>query len=250
MLKEERFQKLLSYLDENEFITVKNLSEKLNVSMPTVRRDLSELAARNQIVRSHGGAMRAGHQGNTAPPIDFRRSVNAREKAALARAAVRFIRSNSVIFIDASTTVAYLTDHLEPFRDLIVITNSLTTAVHLKNRGVRTYCLGGEVLPDSMAVAGRVAMEAVANFNIDVMFFSSYGVNSQGVIVDSSENENELRRHVLQNCGTSVFLCDDSKFGKSAVFNLESLSSVDYMITNGMPPAEYPALRKGLILVD
>ena len=250
MLKEERFQKLLSILDENEFITVKNLSEKLEVSMPTVRRDLAELAARNQILRSHGGAMRMDVKNNTAPPIDFRRSINAREKAAIARAAAAFLRSDSVIFIDASTTAAYLTEHLEGIRGLIVITNSLMTAVHLKNRGVRTYCLGGEVLPDSLAVGGRMAVEAVGDFNIDVMFFSSYGVNAQGVIVDSSEAENELRRHVLRQAASSVFLCDRSKFGKSAAFHLAPLGEVDYLISDGPVPESFPAPRKGIILAE
>ena len=250
MLKEERFQKLLSILDENEFVTVKNLSEKLEVSMPTVRRDLAELTARNQIVRSHGGAMRMDVKNNTAPPIDFRRSINAREKAAIARSAASFLRSDSVIFIDASTTAAYLTEHLEGIRGLIVITNSLMTAVHLKNRGVRTYCLGGEVLPDSLAVGGRIAVEAVGDFNIDVMFFSSSGVNAQGIIVDSSEGENELRRHVLRQAASSVFLCDKSKFGKNAAFHLAPLGEVDYLISNSPPPGGFPAPKKGVIPVE
>ena len=218
--------------------------------MPTVRRDLAELAARNQILRSHGGAMRMDVKNNTAPPIDFRRSINAREKAAIARAAAAFLRSDSVIFIDASTTAAYLTEHLEGIRGLIVITNSLMTAVHLKNRGVRTYCLGGEVLPDSLAVGGRIAVEAVGDFNIDVMFFSSSGVNGKGIIVDSSAGGNELRRHVLRQAASSVFLCDRSNFGKNAAFHLAPLGEVDYLISDGPVPESFPAPRKGIILAE
>ena len=191
--------------------------------------------------------MRTDVKNNTAPPIDFRRSVNAREKAAIARAAAAFLRSDSVIFIDASTTAAYLTEHLEGIRGLIVITNSLMTAVHLKNRGVRTYCLGGEVLPDSLAVGGRIAVEAVGDFNIDVMFFSSFGVNAQGIIVDSSEGENELRRHVLRQAAASVFLCDKSKFGNSAACHLAPLGEVDYLSSNSPPPESFPAPRESFI---
>lgn len=247
MLKEERFQKLLNILAENEFVTVKTLSEKLHVSMPTIRRDLAELADQNQLQRSHGGAMRLDEQYATTP-LDFRRSINAKEKAAIAKAAVRFLRSNCVIFIDASTTAAHLIDYLDGFRDLIVITNSLMFAAHLQSRGIRTYCLGGEVISSSVAVGGRIATEAASNFNIDIMFFSSYGVNDQGMVVDTSEKENELRRYILQHAGTSVFLCDKSKFGKNAVFNFASLDHVDYMITNGEVPEQYPRVRREVIL--
>ena len=66
------------------------------------------------------------------------------------------------------------------------------------------------------------------------------------MIVDSSEAENELRRYVMERAGTSVFLCDKSKFDKNAVFNLVSLTQVDYMVTNGDVPGNYPSVRKGI----
>ena len=248
MLKEARFQKILSILAENEYETVKNLSEKLGISMPTVRRDLAEMAAQNLLLRSHGGAMRVDAKQIT-PPVDFRRSVNAREKGSIAKAAAAFVRSNSVIFIDASTTAAHMVEYLDNFRDLIVVTNSLSAAVHLKTAGIHTYCLGGEVIPSSVAVGGRIAVEAASNVNIDTMFFSSFGINDNGMIVDPSEEETELRAYLLRHVGTSVFLCDESKFGQNAVHNLASLSEVDYVITNAPIPQHYPAVRKEVILV-
>ena len=54
MLKEERHQKLLKVLAEKEFATVEELSKSLLVSMPTIRRDLTELARRKLIIRNHG----------------------------------------------------------------------------------------------------------------------------------------------------------------------------------------------------
>ena len=137
MLKEERFQKLLGLLEADEFMTVQELSRQLNVSMPTVRRDLADLAAQNRIIRSHGGAMRMNEK-SSAIPVDFRRSVNAKEKAAIAKVAAEFIHNESVIFLDASTTAAYLFDYLQEFRNLIVVTNSLMAAIQLKNLGIRT----------------------------------------------------------------------------------------------------------------
>ena len=249
MLKSERFAKLLAILEENEFATVKELSERLQVSMPTVRRDLTELAAQERILRSHGGATRVDDS-RVRTPVDFRRSSNAREKAALARTAARLIRDDSVIILDASTTVANIVDYLEPFRNLIVVTNSLMVAAHLKSQGGRVYCLAGEVISSSLAVGGRLALESAENFNIDLMFFSSYGVNSRGMIVDPEESETELRRSLLQRADRSVFLCDSSKFGKSAAFSLAPLTSPDYVVTGAPLPPGYPDLGDRLILAE
>ena len=247
MLKEERFQRLLKILSEKEFSTVEYLSGQLQVSMPTIRRDLTELANRNLIIRSHGGAMRVPAEDTTAP-VDFRKSTNYRKKALLAREAVRFIHSNIVLFLDGSTTTSYVCDYLKGRQDLLVITNSLMTAAHLKSLGLRTYCLGGEVIGSSAAVGGALAIEAVSNFNIDLMLFSAYGVNHQGMMVDTSEEETQLRSFVLKNAATSIFLCDSSKFGRSAVYNIAPLSAVDYLITDGPVPSQYPAVGREVVL--
>lgn len=249
MLKEDRFARILAYLNENEFATVQELSEKLDVSMPTIRRDLTELSNRNQILRSHGGAMSIGQRENSVPPRDFRRSLHSREKSSIAKTAVGLITANSVVYLDASTSAAFLADHLDASQALIVITNSIPTAIHLSNRGIRTYCPGGQVLPDTFAVVGPIAMESVDNFNIDYMFFSSYGINDSGVIVDPNEGENEMRRHVLERCRKSIFLCDHSKFGKNSAFSLADLGEVDYVITDRPLPADCPAPRDSVILV-
>ena len=100
------------------------------------------------------------------------------------------------------------------------------------------------------AVGGALAIEAASNFNIDVMFFSAYGVNDRGMIVDTSEPETQLRSYLLKNAATSIFLCDSSKFGRSAMYNVAPLSQVNYMITDGAVPSQFPPVKDGVILVE
>lgn len=247
VLKEERFLKLLQILQEAEFATVEELSRQLQVSLPTIRRDLSELVNRNLIIRSHGGAMCIPTE-DTVTPMDFRKSINYRVKNKLAQEASRHIRNHTVIFIDASTTTAGLSEYLKGRQDLIVITNSLMTAVHLKNLGLRTYCLGGEVIGNSSAVGGTLAIGVASSFNIDLVFFSSVGINDQGMMVDTSEEETALRQFLLKRCTSSFFLCDSTKFGRSAAYNIAPLSDVDYVITDAPLPPQYPSPKKGVLI--
>ena len=99
-------------------------------------------------------------------------------------------------------------------------------------------------------MGGSLAIEAASNFNIDIMFFSAYGINDKGMIVDTSEGETELRHYILNNAATSVFLCDSSKFGRSAVYNIAPLSAVSYLITDAPLPPNFPRAAKEVIVAE
>ena len=181
-------------------------------------------------------------------PIDFRRSIHARVKSLISREAAKLIRNNTVIYVDASTTAAYLTEYLRPQQQVTVVTNGLMTAVQLQSKGIRTYCLGGEIQSSSLCAVGPIALDGARNFNVDLMFFSSYGINERGDIVDTSESETMLRRSILRSAAASVFLCDSSKFGKQSIYNCVSLGDVDYFVTDAQPPEGYPAVRRETII--
>lgn len=248
MLKGKRLEELQSILEKCGFATVDQLSEELHVSKPTIRRDLIELVNQGLIIRSHGGAMSAPKEDNPYSVV-FRKHTHYREKLSLARAAVKLIPSNAVIFIDASTSAGSIVEFLKNRHDLIVVTNSLVTAARLKNYGIRTYCLGGEVIAGTSAVGGPLALESARSFNVDLVFFSSSGVNDRGMIVDGTGEEAELIASVLKTAEVRVFLCDSSKFGVSAAHNLISIADVSYLITDAMPPEQYPRPRRETILV-
>ena len=103
MLKEERYEKILELLEGEQYLSAQALSQRLFVSLPTIRRDLSELQTRNQITRSHGGAKKT-HSENIVAPLDFRKTVNASAKRALCAKAAELVQDNQIIFIDASTS--------------------------------------------------------------------------------------------------------------------------------------------------
>ena len=122
--------------------------------------------------------------------------------------------------------------------------------VHRQSKGIRTYCLGGEIQSSSLCAVGPIALDGARPFNVDLMFFSSYGINERGDIVDTSESETMLRRSILRSAAASVFLCDSSKFGKQSIYNCVSLGDVDYFVTDAQPPEGYPAVRRETIIAS
>ena len=57
MLTEERFSKILSILEDMGSVTVQQLMTELDASESTIRRDLTALDARGQLIKVHGGAI-------------------------------------------------------------------------------------------------------------------------------------------------------------------------------------------------
>ena len=56
MLKEERQKIILDKIEKNNIIQVSQMTDLLDVTDMTIRRDLKELEDKNLLVRIHGGA--------------------------------------------------------------------------------------------------------------------------------------------------------------------------------------------------
>lgn len=238
MLKEERYDQILSVLEKEQYASAEKLSKILYVSLPTVRRDLAELARRNQIIRSHGGA-KAIHHEHIVAPLDFRKTVNAAEKRVLCRRAAEFVKDYDIIFIDSSTTTLQMADFLEDKKGITVITNGIPIATRLIRKGIKTYCTGGEIFGNSMAHFGSFAEDFIRRFNLDTIFFSCHGVNENGMLTDPSLPETQIRKVAIGQSAQTVFLCDETKFSRSTPYNLIPIESIDRIITNTKKVYQY-----------
>ena len=231
MLKDERYDEILKILNSEKYISSQELSRRLFVSMPTIRRDLAYLEKTKQIVRNHGGARKINDE-YLVIPMSLRENVNHREKKQLSEDAAKLIKDDSIIFLDGSTTVLQISEFISEKQNVTVITNGIPLSLMLIKKGIRTYSTGGELIENSMAYAGSFAEEFIRKFNIDMCFFSCHGVNKNGVIVDSSLPETHLRSVVISHSTKSVFLCDKTKFDVTAPYNLMPLCDVDHIVTN------------------
>ena len=231
MLKEERYDRILEILEEETYTNAHTLAERLYVSMPTIRRDLAELSRKNLIVRSHGGAKKIGTE-HIITPVSFRKNINYKEKRRIAKKAASLVKDNQIIFIDASTTAFNMGEFLSGKKGITVVTNGIPLGVLLAEKGIKTYCTGGEIISNSHGYAGSFAQNFVKGFNFDLCFFSCYALGADGIISDTSVEENLVRAEAVKNSEKTIFLCDSSKFSMTAPFNLMNVNDVDYVITD------------------
>ena len=232
----ERHNKILDILEKRSSASVHYLAQALYVSEPTIRRDLAALQEQGKIRRTFGGAV-LSDMINKEGPFALREHENRRAKDAIARMAVKQIRDGQIIFLDASSTVSYLTPYLASFSDLTVITNSPKTSLKLAELKIRSLSTGGLLLENSIAFVGAHAENFVRNFNADIFFFSCRGITEDGQLTDSSMEESQLRRIMMQHAKKKVFLCTSNKIGRQYMYNLCTANAVDGILCEKeLPP--------------
>lgn len=226
----EREEKILSALLEKDHLTTQELSAKLFVSQPTLRRDLVKLEQKGKIIRTHGGAQLVKKSADVKIPFFLREQEQNDAKAAIAQQAVKFIRDGSIIMLDGSTSAYNLVPHLSKFKNLIVITSSAKSSFLLGRMGINNICTGGRMITSSLCYIGEDAERTVAQYNADIVFFSARGLTMDGILTDDLVEENSLRRAMLRHAKKRVLLCDSSKLNHVYLNNLCHLSEVDEII--------------------
>ena len=232
MLIEERHRRILEALQENPQITVKQLSEMLCFSEPTIRRDFTELHKKGLITKYYGGAILNKRAADGEIPFAMRENEKSSGKSLIGKRAAGLLRDGAVIMLDGSTSAYHLVPYLTDYKDIIVITSGAKTAVALAERDITTFCTGGKMIVHSFSYVGQEAEDFVRKINADVLFFSCHGLSMDGVMSDPSVRESNLRRVMMEQCTKKYLLCDGSKFGKTCFYNMGSVGEVDGIISD------------------
>jgi DeoR/GlpR family transcriptional regulator of sugar metabolism len=231
-MKISQEKKILEILETQQYASVEELSAILCVSTSTIRRTLEPLQQRGLVTRTHGG-VKINSDNNFSPSFTFRIHQNSFEKKKIALSAIKLIKNGDIIFLDGSTSAFYIAEYLKEFENIRVITNGIDTLSLLSKNHILAYSTGGQVSSENPSVlVGRYAEDMICNFHADIAFFSAQAMDNDGEIYDCFEDEIFLRRAMIKNAKTKVFLCDNTKVGKSSPYHLCSLKDIDYVASN------------------
>ena len=225
-------KEILKEIGQKKFIKTDDLAKTLNVSPSTIRRALSSLEKKGLVTRVHGGA-KISDEKNYFPNFSFRSHMNCLEKKKIALSAIKLIKNGDVIFLDGSTSAFFIAEYLSEFENIKVFTNGIDTLSLLSKYNINAYSTGGCVSTENPSVlVGHYADNLIKSIHADVSFFSAQTILDNGEIYDCFEQENFLRLSMIKNSSKSVFLCDNTKFGKSAPFRLCNVNELDYIVSD------------------
>ncbi|MDR0840054.1 MAG: DeoR/GlpR family DNA-binding transcription regulator [Christensenellaceae bacterium] len=219
-------------------VTVKDLVQRFNVSIETIRRDLEYLEKHNCLQRIYGGAI-ALHPYEEEPNYRWRQEHNAQEKSCIAALAANLIEDSETVILTHGTTVLEVARHLNKKRNLTVITPSLPIAAEVVGYpGTYVYCLGGHLRADDLCTSGMLAEQSLHFLNADKLVLGVGGITADHGITDYNVDESTLLRKLLEISKTVIVVADHSKFGKIATCNICGSKDISYLITDSGTPKE------------
>ncbi len=232
-----RQKKLLQLLDEFDMLSISEILLKLEASPATVRRDLTDLAKKGLIVRSHGGAMKAK---GVPTSLTAKKSRNQDCKDAIGKIAAAQICSGDVVFMDCGSTVLSLCRYLKSDLSFRLITNSLAVVAALEEHSqVRISLIGGELDRLRQAVHGNMAVNHINQYHADKAFIGTDGLNVTKGLSAHTESEASITRAICENAEQVYLLCDSSKIDVEAYIRTGPLTMCHYLVADRAVSPEF-----------
>jgi DeoR family transcriptional regulator, fructose operon transcriptional repressor len=236
MQAEERQQHIENHLQRVEFASLDELSELVDASSSTVRRDLGVLEGRGTVRRTHGGA-RLVNPRSEEFLFSARDTHQLAEKEAIGRACAELIGPGQSIILDAGTTVYHVARYLEG-KQPQVVTNSLPVAnLFAAANRLEVVLSGGVIYPRLGVLVGPLAVESFSKIHADIAIMGAGGItlegvtNSHGLLID-------IQRMMLEGAQRVIFCLDHTKFGRRSVTHLCDLQPVDVVVTDAGAPKD------------
>jgi DeoR/GlpR family transcriptional regulator of sugar metabolism len=240
VLAQQRQAIILEQIERNGGARVSELTEVLGVSDMTVRRDLEAMAGRGVLEKVHGGATALPQRSSHEPGFEAKSSLEQSEKEEIAERAAEMVQPGTAIALSGGTTTYTLARLLLDVKGLTVVTNSISVAdIWYRNgRPDQTVILTGGTRTPSNALIGPVAVSALRQLHVDLLFMGVHGMDARQGFTTPNLMEADTDRALMDSARTVVVVADHTKWGVVGLSSIAPLDKADVLITDDQIPAE------------
>ncbi|MRU15247.1 DeoR/GlpR transcriptional regulator [Roseovarius sp. A21] len=217
-------------------VMVEDLAERFNVTVQTIRRDLTELANAGKLERVHGGAILPS--GVTNIVYEERRRLHEDAKQSIARACAAAIPDDASVFLDIGTTTEAVAQALLDHSNLMVVTNNMNVAnILLANPDCEIVVAGGTLRRSDNGLVGNITARTIENFKFDHAILGCSAMDEDGDLLDFDIQEVLVGQTLLKRSREVLLVADHSKFQRNAPVRIGSLQDIDRFFTDRpLPP--------------
>lgn len=221
-------------------VIVDDLAQRFDVTLQTIRRDLTDLADAGFLDRVHGGAML--RTGVTNLGYEQRRRMNEGAKAAIAKSCAAAIPGNCSIIMNLGTTTEAVARELLGHSNITVVTNNMNVANTLtSNPSCEIMVAGGALRRSDGGLVGELTTQFFEQFKVDFAVIGTSALDRDGDLLDYDLAEVRVSKAIIRQARRVFLVCDASKLDRSAPARLASLAELDTLFTDLPLPAELAA---------
>jgi DeoR family fructose operon transcriptional repressor len=232
----ERRVRILELLREKGIVRVDELSSGLNVSVITIRRDLTILEEEGLLERTHGGAISTNLQ-IIEPSFNDKDRKNIPLKTAIARKAASLINEKETVFVNSGSTTALVLKELVTIAGLTIITNNMGA---LSSLDIRPDCelivTGGTFRAGTSCLVGEEVLNRLDKVHPTTSVIGIDGISFKLGLTSHNTHEAAVSRKMIdQTRGRVIVVADSSKLGSLSQFRIGELPEIDILITDKLP---------------
>ncbi len=230
-----RHAQILDLIAKNKRMEVTKLSELLNVSQVTIRKDLGILENRGIIIREHGYATI-----NDSENINQRLAYHYENKLKIARKVVESIHDGETVMIESGSCCALVALEIaKTKKDVTIITNSAFIADYIRKEGAtKIILLGGEYQMESQVMVGPMMRHCAETFFVDKLFVGTDGFSVETGFTGNDYMRSEAVRDMARQATHVCIVTDSLKFHQKGCVSLVPLSDVSAVYTDSNIPSE------------
>ena len=246
----DRHAQLIGLLKERGYCSVVEMSQLLNVSAMTIRRDLHLLREKQIVEIIYGGARLIASKRIEAD-FAIRTHEHMAEKQAIGKLAVElFLEEGDVIGIDSGSTALEVARNL-PNIPLTVVTHSMAAAsVIAQNMQHSLIVLGGILQREANCLCGPQAIVALQTLNLNKLFLSTSGLLLPDGLSCNNLADAEVKQALINSSRKTILCTDSSKIGRAYLARFAPLDIIDVLITdNGISEESREAIEQQQIQV-
>lgn len=233
---EIRLNSIIAHLKIQNGASIKQLSDMLDVTEMTVRRDLRTLQAEGIVTMIHGAAI---YNPNAEDNIDKNYTIQKcspvmkNEKSRIGKAAASLVCAGDILFVDSGTTTWHLVRNLPNGIDIVLNCFSYNIFSEARSRGIDRIYLGGGIFHhDTESFESPETLKMVANTRATKAFIVPNAAEKNLGFMCVQEYEMNLKKSFIVNSIKRIILADSSKFGSVTQCFLCDFTDIDTIITD------------------
>ena len=246
MLKSERQAYIVHQVNLHNKVLLTDLSDQIQVSTDTIRRDFQQLSDAGKIIKVHGGALSPSfHNGNQSS-----REVYAyTQKKIIAKKAASIIKDGMFVLTGGGTTVIEFARALSPDLHATFISGSIPALLEYSaHPNIEVIAIGDRISKLSKITVGSEAISKIRELRVDLCFMGVNAINMNTGISDNDWDIVQVKKAMIESSRKVVCLTISEKINTQQPIQICELKKVDILITELSPEDELmqPYVRAGI----
>lgn len=229
MKKEKRQAVILREIDLHNKVLSVDLSEQLNVSDDTVRRDLQELAGQGKIIRIHGGAVSKSF----VKPFNTENLVYALDaKKIIAKKTLSLFKNNMVIITEGGTTILELAKIIPHNLKVTIITISPQVAITLSEHdNLDVISIGGKLMKNANLHIGASVVNQLAGVKADLCILGANAFSAEEGLTDMDWEVVQVKMALIRAAKKVAVISISEKLNSTKWLNICPTSQINFLVT-------------------